>query len=391
MAAPPADDDSGEPVHRPINESHEGSMQINTQHLAPEPQISLAEFHRASPSEALGLIETYPRQAVRLLGSDTPEHTARVVSLMDDDQLLLVGAGLDPDRVRAIVRHVLDEEVAGLLAEAADAHTAITTAAARWHLGRPVRSIRPDRTIRLRRTSPSARGGAGYVLEYPSCRVLWSERTGPGMISNDTLEYLTERGGLAEFGFPIGPEVEIVSCTGEVGVAQRFESTEDYPTQIVLRHGVRDLGQHWGATVYRCERFGPHATFGAIGRCYEEAGAASGPFGLPTSDPGPMPQSRRCVTQWFERARIFWRKGDAEAIAVAGAVFDLGRRDPAWFDRLGMPLAEEVPAPGPTAHGPDSIQFFEGGVVTVRASTPAAALYPSALDPPTLAPSALSR
>jgi hypothetical protein len=365
-------------VHRQINESHDHSIQIITQHLAPEPQISLAEFHGASPSEALGLIETYPRQSSRLLGADSPEHAARVVSLMDDEQLLTVGAGLDPDRVRAILTFLADEEIAALLAEAAEANNAITTAAAKWHLGRPLRSIRPDRPIRLRRTPPSARDGSGYVLDYPSCRVFWSARTGPGMISNDTLEYLTERGGLAEFGFPIGPEVGLVSSTGEAGVAQRFESTEDYPIEIVLRRGVHDLGQHWGATVYRSERYGPHATAGAIGRCYEQSGAAAGPFGLPTSDEGPMPQSRRSLTQRFERAQVFWRKGDAEAIPVAGAVFELAHRDRAWFDELGMPLTDQLPAPGPIARGPDTVQFFEGGVVTVRAGNGMAARYPSA-------------
>jgi len=64
--------------------------------------------------------------------------------------------------------------------------------------------------------------------------------------------------------------------------------------------------------------------------------------------------------QEFEGGAIYWSP-EHHTVAVRADVLDLLRSDPG----IGFPTQAEQPIDG----GPDTIQFFENGVITRRANT----------------------
>lgn len=149
-----------------------------------------------------------------------------------------------------------------------------------------------------------------------------------------------------DIGFPVSDEEDAEpSPYGTTGARQCFEGVEDYPEEIL------DGRAPFGAVAYASRR-GAFVTTGEIGRFYERQGGPSGSLGYPT---GPETENGDGSGQHFEGGYISWTP-DRGAFLVPGIVRGL-LQDQA----LGEPTSSLRTIDG----GPDYIQFFERGMVTM--------------------------
>jgi uncharacterized protein with LGFP repeats len=148
-------------------------------------------------------------------------------------------------------------------------------------------------------------------------------------------------------GFPVSGEEDAgQSPLGTTGTRQRFEGAEDYPAEVTA-----DWRHPGGAVVYSSDR-GTWVTTGGIGLFYEKDGGPAGPLGYPTNEQG---QDVDDTYQFFENGYVSWLP-DRGAIPVLGVTADM-----AVDFELGPPTswARQLD------DGPDQVQFFEKGLVTV--------------------------
>jgi uncharacterized protein with LGFP repeats len=167
-------------------------------------------------------------------------------------------------------------------------------------------------------------------------------------------------GGL--LGFPLSDEVDAGrSQLGTDGRFQRFEGPWDgYPADLTAR-----LGGPVGATIYWSEVHGAHPTWGAIGILYERMWGTTSRLGFPVSDEEDTVAASgetRGRLQRFEGGTCFWCP-EHDAVGVYGQVLRVFEEHGGTGGRMGFPVSEEEPLP--SASG-DVIQFFEGGVITIR-------------------------
>ena len=349
------------------NESHGDSTMHVHQHVYAEPPLSEADLRHATPSLARQQIAHHPNQVSRILAACPPEAAAEIIEGLGDAQLLLVGSRVRPELLVPIFSHLWTDTAADLR-EIMWANFFIEEHARAWKVG-------PERdwewgnvlVVCLRRIHASARGSDGYFQYHSAGVMFWSGESGVGMISNDIRDYYIRRDGLRRFGFPIGHDVTETSSYRTLGTYQRFESTEDYPTDVVVaRLGPEHLNLPWGATIHRTGEHGTFTTSGTIGACFERSGAAKGPLGYPTTEAAAMDGRLSCVAQLFEGGVVVHQDGDDDAIAVTGKVMEL-LGDDVQFAHWGLPVSALRPIGG----GPDVIQEFERGMVIARPGLPA--------------------
>jgi biotin carboxyl carrier protein len=150
---------------------------------------------------------------------------------------------------------------------------------------------------------------------------------------------------------------------------QRFEGVRDYPEDIVCR-----WPQPGGAVIYAAEGHGVHLVDGDNGILFERLGGTGSWLGFPISDEiviFPGPGQPRSSVQDFEGGRIFRKDGQAATAAALEVLRYLAERS--LERQFGFPVAAAEP---PRADDGTTIQFFEGGLVTIQGGVKRAWLPP---------------
>jgi hypothetical protein len=161
-------------------------------------------------------------------------------------------------------------------------------------------------------------------------------------VFNDVEECLNGIGGLSRW-LPLTPE--------RIGKAS--------PPRDPYR--VQHFGESSGEmlTVYSSAKHGAHCVRGKIKEYYDQNKAAASLLGLPVAEAAGNLQGS---IQRFEFGTVFDRQ-ERETLAVSSGIIDAFGGDGEIPIQLGWPTSEELPI-GSDESG--CIQFFEGGVVTLR-------------------------
>jgi uncharacterized protein with LGFP repeats len=179
-------------------------------------------------------------------------------------------------------------------------------------------------------------GTEGYFQIFEGGHVFWSEETGAATVARAVMD--AHEDWFDILGFPFGDtEPAATSPFGTAGFLQEFTDN---------------------LAVYSSEAFGAHILGDEIRSFFAARGATGGAFGFPTS--GDASLSRSCLLQHFEGGMIF----DSVAfgtLGVTGPIFGAFTADPDLVAELGMPTGPEQQI----GSGPDVIQFFQRGVITV--------------------------
>lgn len=208
---------------------------------------------------------------------------------------------------------------------------------------------------------PSPRGTTGRCQHFEGASIHWHEHGGAHPIGGAIRRvYAQLDGSGGTLGFPLTHEVTATpSPYGTEGVYQRFESTWDYPDDVVqLVQGIR-----CGATVYWSAKTGAHPTWAGIGTIYERLYGTGGVMGFPLSAEIPTTSSvtgDTGVHQKFEGGGIYWRKQTNSVVPVVGHVYRLFEDMGGVASTYGFPLSPEKSRPTG-----ERLQAFEGGVISV--------------------------
>lgn len=209
----------------------------------------------------------------------------------------------------------------------------------------------------------SQRGTEGYIYPFQHGVICWCEKAGAHPMWHGVYEIYTQlRSQLdkSALGFALTDElIAAPSSFGTKGIFQRFESLEGYPGDIPH---VPDID--YGASVYWSERFGAHATKGAIGECYERLHGTStdGHLGFPISDEldaAPSPRKTEGKYQEFEGGTIYWCS-KAGAHPVRDKIREFFHAQGGTRSRFGFPVTDELPAARSLHETKDAYQYFEG-------------------------------
>lgn len=145
---------------------------------------------------------------------------------------------------------------------------------------------------------------------------------------------------------PVSRETTTVSSFGRQGTIQRFK--------VELESGTYETAVYWD------EPDNGVVVVPEIWNYYSNLGAEKSWLGFPMRLGMPLSGVRR--RQRFEGGTTYWKSG-SDPIAVHKALDDYIFQDHDLLKRLGYPVAEEASlSTGET----DRIQFFKGGVVTLR-------------------------
>lgn len=168
--------------------------------------------------------------------------------------------------------------------------------------------------------------------------------------------------------------------SGEMAVSAHLFSTEGVSQEFEYATGAKKV-------IYSSAR-GAYSVAGELLQYYRSSGETASRLGFPAGDerrnmgPGDrLPQDanpyvRTSVEQEFEGGVISGRPGSG-LFMVPKEAHDLIWRVPDIATRLGFPVSEEEPV----GWEDDRIQFFENGVVTLRAGKREAWLRPSEPEP----------
>ena len=208
----------------------------------------------------------------------------------------------------------------------------------------------------------SRRGTQGFYQNFTRGQIHWSERAGAqptrGAIG---AYYLARHGTHSRLGFPLTAELPAGrSPFGTDGCYQRFEFTRSYrPSTCSI------LGIECGATVYWCEQYGAHATWGGIGEHYERQQGTVGPLGFPVDEEvkaGPSERSSGPGTvgwrQRFEGGVVYYSE-KTKAVVVPAAVAAHHDKHGGVTGPLGFPVSSEFPAAESPFGTTGRIQRFE--------------------------------
>lgn len=195
--------------------------------------------------------------------------------------------------------------------------------------------------------SESPQRTRGYYQNFQDGQIHWSVRGGVQPTRGANAVYHIGLGGSgSRLGFPLTPDMPTRrSPFGTDGSYQRFESSWNYDDEICER-----LGLQCGATVYWCEAYGAHATWGGIGEYYETNGGTGGPLGFPTSDETDVGPSRREAgpgtvgwSQRFEGGTVYYTD-KMKAIIVPSPIAEHHDGHGGVTGSLGFPVSPELPA-----------------------------------------------
>jgi uncharacterized protein with LGFP repeats len=161
--------------------------------------------------------------------------------------------------------------------------------------------------------------------------------------------------------------------SGEVAISAHLFSTEGVSQEFEHAAGAKKV-------IYSSVH-GAYSVAGELLQYYRSSGETASRLGFPAGDerrntgPGD-PYVRTSVEQEFEGGVISGQPGSG-LFMVPKEAHDLIWGDPDIATRLGFPVSEEEPV----GWADDRIQFFENGVVTLRAGKRAAWLRPSEPEP----------
>nr|WP_221377710.1 hypothetical protein [Actinoplanes polyasparticus] len=197
-------------------------------------------------------------------------------------------------------------------------------------------------------------GDSGWIQAFEKGSIAYTDSTSAIEIMSPVRDYYDANGGAAgRLGFPRGSShVAGRSPQGTDGRFQRFEGAWDYPDDLLA--ACIGFGHPGGASVYTSVH-GTHKVDGGIGILYERMGGTAGWLGFPTEGSQKADDQRR--TQGFEGGAIYWCP-EHNAVPVRMDVLALLHPD------IGFPTHAEQPI----GAGPDTIQFFEAGIVTRRST-----------------------
>lgn len=214
-------------------------------------------------------------------------------------------------------------------------------------------------------------------------------RTNAGIftLSGQLLKYYREHQNSNSRGWhldlPLGEQQTVVSQHETTGVSQLFGFVEYALSgigcdmaRLGVSIGVNLSNSIWGewkisgeATVYSSGQYGAIAVWGSIRDLYRKLGSVE-KVGFPTGEvvagaaPGSDPKTQRHC-QRFEGGVIFSEQSCGTHL-VSGGVLELLDEHEGIAEQLGFPTSSEESI----GHAQGSrIQFFEGGVVTVRSNT----------------------
>jgi uncharacterized protein with LGFP repeats len=188
----------------------------------------------------------------------------------------------------------------------------------------------------------------GVHQDFEGGIVFWSESTGAACIKGEILAHALLMSDI--IGFPRADEERASnSPVGTTGVFQRFSP----------------LGGWRGETVvYSCEPHGVRLVSGMINQRFEAEGGPAGPFGFPIGDGTRLGRAdgtlAPCEYQAFEGGLIYSNLRSI-VVGVTGEAFRLLVHDRSLINKLGAPM---TPARR-LDDGPDEVQFFENGLISV--------------------------
>jgi LGFP repeat len=202
-------------------------------------------------------------------------------------------------------------------------------------LGFPTSSARPLRA--------SGRRSPGQYRQYFEGGAVYSSRSTGVACVRTPLREVHEK-NLPAYGLPIGDQqIAAPSRQGTTGIFQRFQGDSGAPD-------IADV------SIYSSTSHGTWPVSGPILRAFERSGGTAGPFGFPTR---PVFPHRWGDEQYFESGAILSSTTFAGgSVGVAGKVYIL------WcehWNELGRPTTEERVL----EDGPDLVQFFQHGVISV--------------------------
>ena len=320
-------DFSGGTVHGPVVQAGtvNGGIHVNLPHDQSESLLSTGRIVQR-------LTNAHSDDAATTLAKLDPDKAADVLALLPDAKQIEIVACMDSKPVAAILDR-MPNKTSARLRLAARGSTALSRDAARWH------RLLGDASGDFYRAGSSKRSPMGFASHYANGTVYWSERTGTGMVAGDIKKRYWKLGGFSgRLGYPIGSEKQAATSTfGTSGTFQRFESTWDYPAEVIEK-----IGTVCGATIYASEK-GAFATWGGIGEYYEASGGTWGPLGFPVSEEAQVPSTEGETTelyrQEFEGGAVYW-SWPAGAARVQPPIQEHHES----LARLTLPLGDQQPA-----------------------------------------------
>lgn len=202
-------------------------------------------------------------------------------------------------------------------------------------------------------------GATGWRQRFEGGVIYWSEKTNVITMPSSIAECYDHHRGL---GFPVTP---VMSATtnekyNTEGSLQRFEAWEDY----------RDILENWsdpgGATIYTSDKHGTYCVAWGNGALYESLGGTNSWLGFPRSDEIDARVSEDepwSTIQEFEGGAIFYKQ-DYGSVPVSSLIMEYFAHRKDMQLQLGFPVREALTL---RSEDGDLVQFFERGVVTVRA------------------------
>ena len=177
-----------------------------------------------------------------------------------------------------------------------------------------------------------------YWQQFEGGQVFWSEKSGALRIPKAVAD--TYNDWPIQLGLPLeDPRPAVTSSFGTEGTLQSFA------------RGVTYTSAPFGTVIMR----------GLISTYFDSQGGLGGVFGLPKSDlQSTRPARASGIVQHFEGGLIFSRH-EHGAIGVIGPIAAALGVVPKLPDQLGLPTGSERRI----GFGPDVIQFFDGGIMTV--------------------------
>ncbi|HTJ66487.1 MAG TPA: hypothetical protein VL551_03050 [Actinospica sp.] len=182
----------------------------------------------------------------------------------------------------------------------------------------------------------------GLYQEFEGGTLYWSELTAVGWV-RPNIQSVYDKETWFRYGLPLGDqEIAAPSQQGTTGVFQRFQRVE----------GTKVLP---GALIFSSEKYGAQSLIGPFRTLYLSSGTTAGPYGFPTDSFKKYGDGY--FIQSFEGGMIALTLGKPP-IGVVGKVYEV------WHPNrtaLGRPCAPERVI----GDGPDVVQFFDNGIVTV--------------------------
>src|ERR1700676_2719331 len=213
----------------------------------------------------------------------------------------------------------------------------------------------------LARASASPQGTEGFYQNFRTGQIHWIADGGAQATTCAIAEYHIALGGSGgRLGFPLTPDREAATSRfGTPGSYQRFEGLQTYPEAV---------GEHigrCGATIYWSSEYGPHATWGGIGACYELNSGTAGRLGFPVADEieaGPSHFEAGGTVGWsqrFEGGAIYYRT-KTKAIVVYEPIAEYHESHGGVTSQRGFPVSPELEAAESPYGTLGHLQRFEG-------------------------------